>query len=179
MSRPRDLSDEDDEEYPARSRSVPKKKGGYDSRIEQILYENPYLQILITDAGKSNESGGGYIVYTIRTGVIPLEHRYLLEWHMLTVTGSRSAQALLRVQFLAFHARQLTSYTYHSTYPRETLDGRLCSEAYKSQRRHWYYRFTEENASSFPKSLPQNERSSGGWRVVEVLRPEFQLGRDK
>lgn len=50
----------------------PKRKpGGYDSRIEQILYENPKLSILITDAGKSLESGGRYIVYTIRTGVRP------------------------------------------------------------------------------------------------------------
>jgi hypothetical protein len=46
-----------------------RKKGGYDSRIEQILYENPELPILIVDAGKSLESGGKYIVYTIRTGV--------------------------------------------------------------------------------------------------------------
>jgi hypothetical protein len=46
-----------------------RKKGGYDSRIEQILYENPDLPILIVDAGKSLESGGKYIVYTIRTGV--------------------------------------------------------------------------------------------------------------
>ena len=44
-------------------------QGGYDSRIEQILYENPDLPILIVDAGKSVESGGKYIVYTIRTGV--------------------------------------------------------------------------------------------------------------
>jgi sorting nexin-41/42 len=48
-----------------------RKPGGYDSRIEQILYENPSLPILITDAGKSMESGGRYIVYTIRTGVWP------------------------------------------------------------------------------------------------------------
>lgn len=48
---------------------MPRKKGGYDSRIEQILYEHPELDIVITDAGKSLESGGGYIVYTIRTGV--------------------------------------------------------------------------------------------------------------
>lgn len=46
-----------------------RKPGGYDSRIEQILYENPNLSILITDAGKSVESGGRYIVYTIKTGV--------------------------------------------------------------------------------------------------------------
>jgi hypothetical protein len=67
------LSDaESDEDYAAHLRGelVPgKKKGGYDSRIEQILYENPQLPILITDAGKSSESGGKYIVYTIRTGV--------------------------------------------------------------------------------------------------------------
>lgn len=41
----------------------------YDSRIEQILYENPDMPILITDAGKNHEGGGGFIVYTIRTGV--------------------------------------------------------------------------------------------------------------
>ena len=63
------LSDDDDEEYPSRNRNPPRKKGGYDSRIEQILYENPDLQIVITDAGKNNESGGSYIAYTIRTGV--------------------------------------------------------------------------------------------------------------
>jgi hypothetical protein len=63
---------ESDEEYAAHLRgeiAPGKKKGGYDSRIEQILYENPQLPILITDAGKSSESGGKYIVYTIRTGV--------------------------------------------------------------------------------------------------------------
>ena len=62
-------SDEDDE-YGGSTQIGPKrKKGGYDSRIEQILYENPDLPILIVDAGKSAESGGKYIVYTIRTGV--------------------------------------------------------------------------------------------------------------
>lgn len=63
---------ESDEEYAAfqKGELAPgKKKGGYDSRIEQILYENPRMPILITDAGKSSESGGKYIVYTIRTGV--------------------------------------------------------------------------------------------------------------
>lgn len=56
---------ETEEEEVAPSR----KKGGYDSRVEQILYEDPSLPILITDAGKSQEGGGKYIVYTIRTGV--------------------------------------------------------------------------------------------------------------
>lgn len=59
-----------DDEYGGVSKGAPKrKKGGYDSRIEQILYENPDLPILIVDAGKSSESGGKYIVYTIKTGV--------------------------------------------------------------------------------------------------------------
>lgn len=70
VSRPRDSSDDDEEDYGQQNSGASlKKKGGYDSRIEQILYENPDLQIIITDAGKSHESGGSYIVYTIRTGV--------------------------------------------------------------------------------------------------------------
>ncbi|KAL9001468.1 MAG: hypothetical protein Q9169_000043 [Polycauliona sp. 2 TL-2023] len=70
VSRPRDLSDDDEDNYAQqRSGQLPRKKGGYDSRIEQILYENSDLQIVITNAGKSQESGGSYIVYTIRTGV--------------------------------------------------------------------------------------------------------------
>jgi len=63
------MSDVDyDEDHPRGARVEP-KKGGYDSRIEQILYENPDLPILITCAGKNLESGGSYIAYTIRTGV--------------------------------------------------------------------------------------------------------------
>ncbi len=65
-----DTDSEDDYEINTRSHQLPRRKpGGYDSRIEQILYENPELPILITDAGKSIETGGRYIVYTIRTGV--------------------------------------------------------------------------------------------------------------
>jgi hypothetical protein len=62
-------SDEDSDAH-AHGELVPRRKpGGYDSRVEQMLYENPELPILITDAGKSSESGGRYIVYTIKTGV--------------------------------------------------------------------------------------------------------------
>lgn len=65
-----DISGGSDDEYGGSTQIAPKrKKGGYDSRIEQILYENPDLPILIVDAGKSLESGGKFIVYTIRTGV--------------------------------------------------------------------------------------------------------------
>jgi hypothetical protein len=64
-----DTSDAGSEEDYGEPVGVKRKKGGYDSRIEQILYENPDLPILIVDAGKSLESGGKYIVYTIRTGV--------------------------------------------------------------------------------------------------------------
>ena len=69
----RQRGDSDSEEdFGANVHSPPpprRKPGGYDSRIEQILYENPELPIIITDAGKSLETGGRYIVYTIRTGV--------------------------------------------------------------------------------------------------------------
>ncbi|KAK8055927.1 PX domain-containing protein [Apiospora rasikravindrae] len=74
-----DVSDADsDEEYAAQARvQVPQRKpGGYSSRIEQIIYENPELPIMITDAGKSVESGGRYIVYTIRTGDLEVRRRY-------------------------------------------------------------------------------------------------------
>lgn len=58
---------ESDEDYSnQRGKSSPKS---YESRILQILHENPELPIQIVDAGKSLESGGKYIVYTIRTGV--------------------------------------------------------------------------------------------------------------
>ncbi|KAL8956955.1 MAG: hypothetical protein Q9193_005654, partial [Seirophora villosa] len=77
ISRPRDLSDDEEDNYAQqRSEHLPRKKGGYDSRIEQILYEHPELQIVITDAGKSNESGGSYIAYTIRTGDLEVRRRY-------------------------------------------------------------------------------------------------------
>lgn len=60
-------SDSDEEDYSNQAgKSSPKS---YESRILQILHENPDLPIQITDAGKSMESGGKYIVYTIRTGV--------------------------------------------------------------------------------------------------------------
>lgn len=70
--------DDSDDDYPTQARSqLPRRKpGGYDSRIEQILYENPELPILITEAGKSPESGGRYIVYTIRTGDLEVRRRY-------------------------------------------------------------------------------------------------------
>ncbi|KAL6716977.1 Sorting nexin, cytoplasm-to-vacuole targeting pathway/endosomal sorting [Lecanora helva] len=73
VPKPRKLS-EDDEDYLQQRR--PPRKRGYDSRIEQILNENEDLQIIITDAGKSHESGGSYIAYTIRTGDLEVRRRY-------------------------------------------------------------------------------------------------------
>ncbi|KFX89130.1 hypothetical protein V490_07219 [Pseudogymnoascus sp. VKM F-3557] len=51
------------------------KPGGYDSRVEQLLYENPNLPILITEAGKGAD-GTKYIAYTIRTGDLEVRRRY-------------------------------------------------------------------------------------------------------
>jgi hypothetical protein len=56
--------DEEDEEY----RQLRREKG-YSSRVEQMLLENKSVPIVITDAGKNHEGSGGFIVYTIRTGV--------------------------------------------------------------------------------------------------------------
>lgn len=55
---------------------LPQKKGVYSSRIEHILHENPDLPIVITHAGKNHESGGSFIVYTIRTGDLEVRRRY-------------------------------------------------------------------------------------------------------
>ncbi|GAB1320129.1 Sorting nexin, cytoplasm-to-vacuole targeting [Madurella fahalii] len=69
---------ESDEEENARDQGelVPRRKpGGYDSRVEQMLYEDPELPILIIEAGKSSESGR-YIVYTIKTGELIVRRRY-------------------------------------------------------------------------------------------------------
>jgi hypothetical protein len=70
--------DSDEGEYAsenlANSRPGP-KPGGYSSRIEQILYENPDLPILITEAGRGTD-GSKYIVYTIRTGDLEVRRRY-------------------------------------------------------------------------------------------------------
>ena len=70
LSQPQDDSPDElhDEDQPPQSKVEP-KKGGYDSRIEQILYEHPDLEIHIVHAGKNTEGGGSYITYTIRTGV--------------------------------------------------------------------------------------------------------------
>ncbi|EFE32499.1 uncharacterized protein ARB_00684 [Trichophyton benhamiae CBS 112371] len=68
--------DEDQNEYGGQQQPYQRKKGIYDSRIEQILYENPELPILITDAGKNSETGGSFIVYTIRTGDLEVRRRY-------------------------------------------------------------------------------------------------------
>ncbi|UKZ80713.1 Sorting nexin, cytoplasm-to-vacuole targeting pathway/endosomal sorting [Trichoderma virens FT-333] len=66
-----------DDEDVLREDTPPRRKpGGYNSRIEQILYENPNMPIMITDAGKSVESGGRYIVYTIKTGDLEVRRRY-------------------------------------------------------------------------------------------------------
>ncbi|PYH94629.1 putative autophagy protein Atg20 [Aspergillus ellipticus CBS 707.79] len=79
LSQQQDLSDEDD----STAAYVPEQPGHgylrksvYDSRIEQILYENPEMPILITDAGKNHEGGGSFIVYTIRTGDLEVRRRY-------------------------------------------------------------------------------------------------------
>jgi sorting nexin-41/42 len=73
------MSDVDYNEEAGGEERIAPKKGGYDSRVEQWLYENPGSQILITYAGKNLEGGGGYIAYTINTGVWSARHTLWLE----------------------------------------------------------------------------------------------------
>ncbi|KAK9447051.1 uncharacterized protein V1518DRAFT_110212 [Limtongia smithiae] len=52
-------------------------KSSYSSQIEQMLTENPNLEILIIGAGKNQEgSGGGYIMYAVKTGALVVRRRY-------------------------------------------------------------------------------------------------------
>ena len=67
VQRQANLTDEDEENEINQGSEYVRKRGGYDSRIQQILYESPDLEIVIVDAGKSPD--GSYIVYRIRTGV--------------------------------------------------------------------------------------------------------------
>ncbi|KAL4864836.1 hypothetical protein BDV12DRAFT_175592 [Aspergillus spectabilis] len=70
-------SDDGEEDYAAQQSGAGyPRKSVYDSRIEQLLYENPEMPILITDAGKNHEGGGGFIVYTIRTADLEVRRRY-------------------------------------------------------------------------------------------------------
>lgn len=66
-----DLSEDEHEQTQSQTRQ---RKDGYDGRIQQILYENVELEILITDAGKSPE--GNFIAYRIRTGVGRIQRTY-------------------------------------------------------------------------------------------------------
>ncbi|KAF2763689.1 hypothetical protein EJ03DRAFT_379216 [Teratosphaeria nubilosa] len=76
LARAADLSDEELDDARPPPPQVQPKAGGYDSRIEQILYEHPALEIHIVHAGKNTEGGGGYIAYTIQTGEIVVRRRY-------------------------------------------------------------------------------------------------------
>ena len=66
----RDMSDVDySEDQQGEDEPAAPRKGRYENRIEEWLYENPDSPILITYAGKNLEGGGSYIAYTIITGV--------------------------------------------------------------------------------------------------------------
>lgn len=60
------MSDVDYDDDQQSGEPVAPKKGGYDARVEQWLYENPGQLILITEAGKDNVN---FIQYTINCGV--------------------------------------------------------------------------------------------------------------
>ncbi|KAH7374332.1 sorting nexin-like protein-41 [Pyrenochaeta sp. MPI-SDFR-AT-0127] len=69
----RDMSDVDYNEEQERGEVIKQKKGGYDARVEEWLYEHPDQLILITSAGKD---GVNYIQYTINCGGLEVKRRY-------------------------------------------------------------------------------------------------------
>ncbi|KAF2634737.1 hypothetical protein P280DRAFT_502253 [Massarina eburnea CBS 473.64] len=72
----RDMSDVDYNEEPPSEDYMAPKKGRYESRVEEWLYEQAGSSILITYAGKNLEGGGGFIAYTINSGGIEVRRRY-------------------------------------------------------------------------------------------------------
>ncbi|KAJ4298160.1 Sorting nexin, cytoplasm-to-vacuole targeting pathway/endosomal sorting [Kalmusia sp. IMI 367209] len=74
----RDMTDidYDDNEASSEGERIVSKKGGYDSRVEQWLYENPESNILITFAGKNQVGGGNFITYQIDVGGHICQRRY-------------------------------------------------------------------------------------------------------
>lgn len=157
---PRDrFSDDDDgEQYDTRHTSPGYiRKSVYDSRIEQILCENPEMPILITDAGKNHEGGGSFIVYTMRTGVCFYRAHGI---SVLTVAGFGSPAAVLRVFFSATDTSQPPSDSRCPADPRETYSGGLCGQTDQGERGHGYYRAPKTHAGRVPEPMSPNEGGS-------------------
>lgn len=168
-------SDEDADAH-AHGELVPRRKpGGYDSRVEQMLYENPELPILITDAGKSTESGGRYIVYTIKTGVrldadtlLPSTNRR---------TGPHRAQKILGVRLSSRDTDETTPNPHHPPHTRETYYGRLCSKSNQCEAGSTDHRSAETHAGSLSEPLPAYGAGADRWCLVAILGSKLQLER--
>lgn len=147
-----DAATDDEMDDQAHGELVPRRKpGGYDSRIEQMLYENPELPILITEAGKSQESGGRFIVYTIKTGVrfgFPRLAGIVFANQSLCLGPNRSP-AILRVRVAKRRSYETAPYSGHSPHTREAYYGRLCCQPNKCQTRPADNRFTKAHACCF------------------------------
>lgn len=100
--------DYNEESHEDRDQVIP-KKGGYDSRVEQWLYENPGSSILITYAGKNLEGGGSYIAYTINTGV-----RTILE-NGSSTTNAQVKGLEVRRRYSEFNSLRTTLVNLHPT----------------------------------------------------------------
>ncbi|THW95981.1 hypothetical protein D6D17_07552 [Aureobasidium pullulans] len=152
-----DSDDQDEEEKDlSESRRIEPKKGGYHSRIEQILYENPDLDIQIVHAGKNTEGGGSYITYTIRTGDIEVRRRYsefaslratlvalhptliippIPEKHSITDYASKPTKAKEDVGIIELRQRMLTTFLNRCRRMQDVRDDNV------------WWRFLDPNAS--------------------------------
>jgi hypothetical protein len=125
----------DDEEVAEEEGPAPRRKpGGYDSRIEQLLYENPKMPILIIEAGKSTETGGRYIVYTIKTGVS--RHKIFSSASADSVLkGARCSPTILGVLLSTRCSNTTSSHSHHSSNTRKAHNGRLRRKPNKRETR--------------------------------------------
>lgn len=148
--------DTEDGSEPWQEGKVEPRKGGYSSRIEQTLYEHPDLDIQIVAAGKNTEGGGGYITYTIRTGVCREADGE--EWPILTSSdaGRRSAKTILRVRVTAQDAGRPPPDSHHPAHSGEALDQRLRREADKGQGGRGHHRTATAHVVYFPQQMSQD-----------------------
>lgn len=81
------MSDVDYDEEQQTGEPVAPRKGGYDARVEQWLYENPGQLIIITEAGKDNVN---FIQYTINCGVRQELRRRVMNAKTITGPGGKA-----------------------------------------------------------------------------------------
>ena len=157
------MSDVDYDEDQQSNEPVAPRKGGYDARVEQWLYENLGQLIIITEAGKDNVN---FIQYTINCGV--RQGRAHGRARANSVTGPGGQAQIFRVRLVASDAGESASNANYTAHSREALHGRLRCTAYQSKRGCGHNRAEEAHVGCLSEPLPRHEGRHGGWSLLAL-----------